>query len=61
MSSSGQLVSRVLAGTLGLGPLEPLIDDPEVEEIMVNGPGSVLVERRGRIEPTEVRFDGARS
>jgi pilus assembly protein CpaF len=53
-----ELVTRVLAGTLGLGPLEPLIDDPEVEEIMVNGPGEVLVERRGRIERTEIRFDG---
>jgi pilus assembly protein CpaF len=55
----GELVSRVLAGTLGLGSLEPLIADPEVEEVMVNGPGSVLVERRGRIEPTGVRFADA--
>jgi len=55
----GELVTRVLAGTLGLGPLEPLIADPDVEEVMVNGPQSVLVERRGRIEPTGIRFTDA--
>jgi pilus assembly protein CpaF len=54
----GELVSRVLAGTLGLGPLEPLMGDPEIEEIMINGPGMVLVERRGRIEPTGISFAG---
>ncbi len=55
----GELVTRVLAGTLGLGPLEPLIADPDVEEVMVNGPQSVLVERGGRIEPTGIRFTDA--
>jgi pilus assembly protein CpaF len=41
---------------VGLGPLEELLDDPEVEEVMVNGHESVYVERRGRIERTAVRF-----
>jgi pilus assembly protein CpaF len=42
--------------SLGLGPLEALLVDPEVDEVMVNGPGRVYVERRGRIEATEVAF-----
>lgn len=48
-----QLVTRE---TVGLGPLEDLLADPTVEEVMVNGHGSVYVEREGRIEPTAVAF-----
>jgi len=47
---------RILRDTVGLGPLEDLLADPAVEEVMVNGPGSVYAERRGRIEETEVTF-----
>jgi pilus assembly protein CpaF len=50
------IATRILRDTVGLGPLEVLLADPEVEEVMVNGPGRVYVERRGQIEPTEVRF-----
>ncbi|HSI79404.1 MAG TPA: CpaF family protein [Solirubrobacterales bacterium] len=46
----------ILRDTVGLGPLEELLADPEVEEVMVNGHERVYVERRGRIEPTDVRF-----
>ena len=42
----------------GLGPLEPLLSDPAVDEVMVNGPGAVYVERRGRLERTGVSFAG---
>ena len=41
---------------LGYGPLEPLLRDPSVTEIMVNGASTVFVERRGRIFPTDARF-----
>ena len=51
------LIERLLATTMGLGPLEPLMEDPEVDEIMVNGHGSVLVERAGQIQPTAASFE----
>ena len=51
-----ELRERVLLLATGLGPLEPLLSDPRVDEVMVNGPGSVYVERGGRIESTEVTF-----
>lgn len=41
---------------LGLGPLEPLLRDPAVTEIMVNGPGRVVVERHGQTAYTPIRF-----
>ena len=41
---------------LGLGPLEPLLADPAVADILVNGYNSVYVERHGKLEPTDVRF-----
>ncbi len=50
------LVERVLRDTVGLGPLEELLADPSVEEVMVNGPRRVFVERGGRIEPVAVGF-----
>ncbi|MBC7643630.1 MAG: CpaF family protein, partial [Thermoleophilia bacterium] len=50
------IVESVVAATLGLGPLEPLLADPEVAEIMVNGPHNVFIERRGRIERVDVQF-----
>ena len=55
------IVELILRDTVGLGPLEELMADPRVEEVMVNGPDEVYVERAGRIERTEVRFDSERS
>jgi pilus assembly protein CpaF len=51
-----ELVARIVRDSVGLGPLEDLLVDPAVEEVMVNGPAVVYVERRGRLESTEVRF-----
>jgi pilus assembly protein CpaF len=50
------LAERVVLLASGLGPLEPLLGDQAVDEVMVNGPGAVYVERAGRIERTGVRF-----
>ena len=50
------LCRRVLLLATRLGPLEPLLSDPGVDEVMVNGPDAVYVERRGRLERTGVRF-----
>jgi len=48
---------RVRARATGLGVLEPLLADPTVTEVMVNGPGAVWVERAGRLVRTEVLVD----
>jgi pilus assembly protein CpaF len=53
-----RLEQRVMLLATGLGPLEPLLSDPSVDEVMVNGPGSVYVERGGRVERTDVSFAG---
>jgi pilus assembly protein CpaF len=55
-SSRAALRERVVLLATGLGPLEPLLSDPAVDEVMVNGPGAVYVERGGRLERTSVRF-----
>jgi pilus assembly protein CpaF len=51
-----EIAARIVRDSVGLGPLEGLLVDPEVEEVMVNGPDRVYVERRGVLEPTGVRF-----
>jgi pilus assembly protein CpaF len=50
------LVQSLIADMLGLGPLEPLIEDETVTDIMVNGPGQVYIERGGKLEMTEIAF-----
>lgn len=51
-----QLIADVSDDVLGYGPIDPLLRDDSVSEVMVNGPTSVYVERKGRIEATDVRF-----
>jgi len=50
------LVTLLLDDMLGLGPLEPLLADEEISDIMVNGPNQVYVERRGKLTLTDVVF-----
>ena len=51
-----RLVLEIQHETLGLGPLEPLLQDPEISDIMVNGPGRVYIEKHGKLHRTEVTF-----
>jgi pilus assembly protein CpaF len=52
------LRERVLLLATGLGPLEPLMSDPSVEEVMVNGPSEVYIERAGKLQRAGVSFAG---
>src|SRR5919201_1297600 len=51
-----QLVVEVQHETFGLGPIEPLMQDPTVSDILVNGARDVYVERRGKLERTNAIF-----
>ncbi len=51
------LVADLKNEIMGLGPLEPLLADPTISEIMVNGYQNVYVEKRGCIQPTDIRFN----
>ncbi len=50
------LVGAIIDDIIGYGPLEPLLDDESVTEVMCNGPGDVFVERDGRLALTDVTF-----
>jgi len=51
-----KLVAQLVDDMVGLGPLEPLLEDEKVTDIMVNGANQVYVERGGKLELTDVRF-----
>lgn len=51
-----RIIEEVLDETFGLGPLELILKDSSVSDIMINGPKNIFVERRGRLEKTEVEF-----
>jgi len=50
------LLNQIIDEVTGFGPINSLIQDPEVSEVMVNGPKQVFVERQGRLELTEITF-----
>ncbi|MEW5979821.1 MAG: CpaF family protein [Acidobacteriota bacterium] len=51
-----KLVNEVLDEVLGLGPLEPLLKDPTISDILVNTHKRVYIERKGKLEPTDIVF-----
>ncbi len=51
-----RIIEEVLDETFGLGPLELLLKDSSISDIMINGPKNIFVERHGRLEKTEVEF-----
>lgn len=51
-----RVVQRLVDDIKGLGPLEPLFNDPQISDILVNGRKSVYVERRGKLEQVDIRF-----
>jgi pilus assembly protein CpaF len=52
-----RLFEWVVADIMGYGPLEPLLNDPTITEVMANGPGKIYIERHGRVEKTVVTFE----
>ncbi len=55
--AEGDVVAQALAELHGLGPLQPMLDDPTIEEIWINGPGKVFVARGGVSEPLALTLD----
>lgn len=53
----GRLLEQIVSEILGFGPLEPLLADETITEIMVNGPRHIFIERKGKIEPTNITFE----
>ena len=51
------IFKQVLNDLLGFGPIQPLLDDPDVSEIMVNGPKKVFIEKKGQLTKSDVTFD----
>jgi pilus assembly protein CpaF len=52
-----QIFHDILDELLGFGPLQPLLDNPEISEVMVNGAGNVYIERKGKLTRTNITFD----
>jgi pilus assembly protein CpaF len=50
-------MNMALCEIVGLGPIQPLLDDPQISEVMVNGPKKVFVEKKGKVTKTDVTFD----
>lgn len=59
VADHGAVVGELVARVSGFGPLQPFLDDPEVEEVWINSPERVFIARRGRHKLTNLRLDAA--
>ncbi len=59
IADDGAMVGELVARVSGFGPLQPFLDDPEVEEIWINDPSRIFIARRGRHELTNLRLEAA--
>ncbi len=59
-SDRERAVTQIVDDMIGLGPIEPLVADPAVSDIMINGPERVFVERKGKLILTNVKFESHR-
>ncbi|MEI8378710.1 MAG: CpaF family protein [Planctomycetota bacterium] len=50
------MVREIMDEIYGFGPIEPLMNDPDVSDVLINGPDSVFIERNGLLERTDIRF-----
>jgi pilus assembly protein CpaF len=55
-----RIATELVHDMKGLGPIQPLLDDDSIADIMVNGPNSIFVERSGKTVPSNIRFRDAR-
>jgi pilus assembly protein CpaF len=56
-SMKAQIFRDIQDDLLGYGPIQPLLDDPTITEIMVNGPKQIYIERKGQLTKTNISFD----
>jgi len=52
-----QIFNEILDEMTGFGPIQPLLDDPEVSEVMVNGPKKIFIEKGGKVTKSAITFD----
>ncbi|MFY9115141.1 MAG: CpaF family protein [Dethiobacteria bacterium] len=51
-----RIINEIINESIGFGPIQPLLNNPEITEIMVNGPHQVYIEKKGKLEKTEITF-----
>jgi pilus assembly protein CpaF len=55
-SEQQELATQIVDDMIGLGPLEPLLKDEAITDIMINGPDQIYIERKGKLELADIRF-----